>query len=261
MSSSQRSLAVKPVRIADIVAERIEKMILEGALRPGEKLIAERDLADKLGVSRPSLRDALSKLEQKGLLGTNKGGTYVGPFLAPFADPLDALFSDDQRVTADYFEYRTIMEANAARLAASRLTDIDRDNIKACLASLTVAHQAEDPRAEADADADLHLLIYEASHNVVLLHIMRVISGMLRKGVFYNRERLYRRAGVREILLAQHVDIAQAVLAGDPAQAEKTASDHVRFTFDTIEDIRRDEMRREASQRRNERRDLLADQS
>ncbi len=250
---------VKPVRLADAISGRIEKMILEGVIRPGEKLIAERELAEKLGVSRPSLRDALEKLEEKGLLKTTRLGTHVAQFLAPFDAPLSALFGEDPRVSADYFEYRTIMESNSARLAALRLTDVDRKAIQNCLNRIHLAHAKDDPDDEAEADADLHLTIYEASHNVVLLHIMRVISGMVRKGVFYNRERLYRRPGVRDMLLAQHVEIADAVLAADPARAERAAAGHIKFVFDTIEDIRRDELRLAESQRRIERQDLLAD--
>ncbi len=253
------SLSIEPIRIADVVAERIEKMLLEGVIRPGEKLAAERDLAEKLHVSRPTLRDALEKLEQKGLLNTTRSGTFVAPILAPFAEPLDMLFHDDPRVTADYFEYRTIMEGNAARLAALRLTDIERGLIRTSLEALNDAHESLDPKAEAEVDADLHLVIYEAAHNVVLLHIMRVISTMLRRGVFYNRERLYRRSGVRDVLLGQHIAIGEAVLSGDPARAEQAATSHIRYVFDTIEDIRRDELRHAASQRRVDRKDLLAD--
>ena len=248
---------IKPVKLADVVAQRIETMILEGVIRPGEKLIAERDLAEKLGVSRPSLRDALEKLEGKGLLNTTRTGTHVAQILKPFSDPLSELFSADQRVTADYFEYRLIMEANAARLAALRLTEVDREAIKACVAEMKTAHLAKDSSKEADADASLHLLVYEASHNVVLLHIMRVISNMLRQDVFYNRERLYARSGVRDTLLSQHIDIATSILEGDASRAETAASSHITYVFNTIEDIRRDELRLSASERRIDRDDLV----
>ncbi len=248
---------IKPVKLADVVAQRIETMILEGVIRPGEKLVAERDLAEKLGVSRPSLRDAMDKLETKGLLTTTRSGTYVAQILKPFSDPLSELFSADQRVTADYFEYRMIMEANAARLAALRLTNMDKDAITACMAQMQQAHLGQDSSREAEADANLHLLVYEASHNVVLLHIMRVISNMLRQDVFYNRERLYARSGVRDALLSQHMDIATSILAGDASRAETAASTHISYVFNTIEDIRRDELRLSASERRIDRDDLV----
>ena len=72
-----------------------------------------------------------------------------------------------------------------------------------------------DPHDEADADVDLHIAIYEASHNIVLLQIMRALSGMLREGVFHNREKLYARSEVREVLREQHRAIYEELLARD----------------------------------------------
>ena len=113
---------IRPVRLADTIAEQIQTMILEGALKPGEKLIAERELAEALGVSRPSLREGLAILEEKGLLTTAKSGTMVARFLNRLSDPLASLLADDERVSADYFEYRLAMETEATALAARRAT-------------------------------------------------------------------------------------------------------------------------------------------
>jgi hypothetical protein len=78
------------------------------------------------------------------------------------------------------------------------------------------AHEIEDPSQEAAADADLHQLVYESAHNVVLLHVMRVFGELLRNDVLYNRHQLYRRFGVRDQLLKQHLAIAKEILRGDP---------------------------------------------
>jgi GntR family transcriptional repressor for pyruvate dehydrogenase complex len=88
---------------------------------------------------------------------------------------------------------------------------------------------------------------------------MRVLGDLMRRGIFYNREQLYRRQGVRGILLAQHLAIGAAVMTGDSRAAEQTATEHIDFTYATIEDIRRDEMRMATSLRRIERQDLVAD--
>jgi GntR family transcriptional repressor for pyruvate dehydrogenase complex len=250
---------IRPVPLADIIAERIQTMILEGVLRPGERLTPERELAEKLGVSRPSLRAALARLEQKGLLVTGKSGTVVARFLGPLVDPLAELLADDARAAADYFEYRRCIEAHASGLAARRATQPDQAAIRACLARMKVAHAAEDPTEEADCDVELHGLIYEAAHNVLLLHIMRVLGDLMRRGIFFSREQLYRRSGVRAVLLDQHVAIGSAVLAGDAYAAEQAASGHINFTQATIEDIRRDELRMATSLRRIERHDLVAE--
>ena len=248
---------IRPVRLADTIAERIQTMILEGALKPGEKLIAERDLAESLGVSRPSLREALAILEEKGLLTTTKSGTTVARFLNRLSDPLAALLADDERVSADYFEYRLAVETEATALAARRANDVDRAAIRACLDRMRSAHGAEDPTDEADSDVALHGLIYEASHTVLMLHIMMVLAELTRKNIFYNREQLYRRAGVRDRLLQQHLAIGEAVLNGDPTAAERAAADHIRFTQATIAEIRLDEMRLAASLRRIDRADIV----
>ncbi len=249
---------IRPVKLGDAIADHLEKLILEGVLRPGEKLAPERELAEKLDVSRPSLREALEKLQAKGLIETGKGGTVVAQFLSPLSKPLASLFADKPRVTADYFEYRRIIEGQAAALAATRATDVDRAALENCAERIRRAHELDDPTEEAGVDADLHLLVYESAHNVVLLHVMRVFSEMLRNDVLYNRNQLYRRYGVRDQLLEQHLAIAKAILQGNPRAAEKAASDHISFTFETIEDIRRDEARIEVSLRRISRADLLA---
>ena len=116
----------------------------------------------------------------------------------------------------------------------------------------------DDPTEEANADADFHQIIYEAAHNVVLLHVMRVFSDFHRSEIFFSRLQLYRRPGVRDCLLEQHMAIAEAVLKGDPKTAEKSAAAHITFTFETLEEIRRDSERVEVSLRRVSRSDLLA---
>ena len=248
---------VRPVRLADAIAERIQTMILEGALKPGEKLIAERDLAETLGVSRPSLREGLAILEEKGLLTTTRSGTTVARFLNRLSDPLAELLADDERVSADYFEYRLAMESEATALAARRANDVDRAAIKACLDRMRAAHASGETAAEADSDVMLHGLIYEASHNVLMLHIMTMLAELSRKNIFFNRDQLYRRAGVRDALLAQHLAIGEAVLKGDPTAAGRAAADHIHYAQATINEIRLDEMRLAASLRRIDRADIV----
>ena len=250
--------AVRTPRIAEAIADHLEKLILEGVLRPGEKLLAERELAVRLEVSRPSLREALDMLAGRGLVVTNRSGTQVAQFLAPLMKPLAVLMQDKPQVTADYFEFRRIQDINAARLAAQRATDADRQAIRSCVEQMVKAHALDDPAREGGADADLHMLIYEAAHNVVLLHVMRALAELLRNNIFYSREQLYLRAGVRDQLLQQHTAIAEAIVAGNVEDAEAAAAGHIRFTFDTVEEIRRDNQRLETSLSRVKRSDFLA---
>ncbi len=248
---------IKPAKLADAIADHLETLIREGVLRPGEKLLPERELALKLDVSRPSLRDALEKLEERGLLISGRNGTHIAQFLAPIAAPLAALLQSDPDAPFHYLEFRSAIEAAAAKLAAQRATDLDREAIRALAQRMKDAHRQDDPSEEADVDAQLHLAIYEAAHNTVMLHIMGALSEMLRNDVFYNRERLYTRPGVRNLLLDQHLAIADAVVAGDAEGARAAAEAHVVFTLRTLREIREDDTRLEASLRRIGRTDLI----
>ena len=135
-------------------------------------------------------------------------------------------------------------------MAAERANDLDLARIGECARRIAEAHDAGDPADEAEADAALHLAIYEASHNVVLLQVMRALSGMLRRGVFHNREKLYARSEVREVLLAQHRAIFEAVMARDPEAAGRAAEDHMTYTRRVLNEIAAAEARLEISLRR-----------
>ncbi|WP_295558533.1 FCD domain-containing protein [uncultured Hyphomicrobium sp.] len=251
--------AIHTQRVADAIAVRIEKLILEGTLRPGEKLASERALAQRLDVSRPSLREAIDKLVERGLLNATRGGTTVAEFLLPLMTPLANLYRDHENAAADYLEFRQWVEAQAARAAAERATEVDRRAIGTCLTEMRKAHKSKDQTQEARADVSLHLLVYEASHNFVVLHVMRGFAELLRNNVFYNREQLYLRSGVREKLLAQHIAIGEAVIAGAPDDAEKAAAQHIQYVFGTVEGLQRDNQRLKCSMSRVGRRDFLAE--
>jgi GntR family transcriptional repressor for pyruvate dehydrogenase complex len=120
-------------RLADSIADHLEQLILEGVLRPGERLASERELADKFEISRPSLREALESLQRRGLLETTKSGTYVAKFMAPLTEPLAAMLQSNEQALIDYLEYRGLIEGEAARLAALRATDYEIEAIRACL--------------------------------------------------------------------------------------------------------------------------------
>jgi GntR family transcriptional repressor for pyruvate dehydrogenase complex len=245
-------------KLAEAIAEHIERLILEGVLRPGEKLASERDLAERLEVSRPSLRDALEMLEKRGLLATSREGTRVTQFLSGLTDPLAGLLQSNEQVTADYFEYRAAVERTAAGLAAVRATAPERQAIRECLAEMAAAHEVQDADREAEADIVLHRLIYAASHNLVILHVMRAFSEMLRRDIFFNRTSLFAQAPFRDALLAQHKAIGEAVVAGDPDAAERAIHEHLKFTGDTVEKTRRDAARVDLAVRRLNRSTLLS---
>lgn len=236
---------------AQATARHIEDLILEGSLRSGDPLLPEREMALRLNVSRPTLRQGIRILEDKRLIMTDASGTRrIAPLATSITDPLVELMSSGGRVVDDYLELRCTLEGMAASLAASRANDIDRKILASCIERIEAAHEQGHARTEADADVDLHVAIYEASHNVVLLQIMRALSGMLREGVFHNREKLYARDEVRDVLRLQHRAIYDAVMARDPAAASRAAEDHMTYTRRVLSEIAAADARLEISLRR-----------
>ena len=151
----------------------------------------------------------------------------------------------------DYLEFRKSIDGSAAALAAQRATDLDLAAISDCMGRIDQAHGLRSTVDEADADADLHIAIYEATHNTVILHIMRAFSRMLRMGTFYSRETLYSHGDVRDVLYEQHRAICDAILARDSDRARLAAERHINFTHQSIIDIRAAESRRDVSLRRH----------
>lgn len=244
---------IKGSSAAESTAQHIESLILEGSLRPGEPLLPEREMATRLNVSRPTLRQGMKILEERGLLAAEPGGArVVAPLASSIIDPLIEMMARRGEVVDDYLELRATLERMAAALAATRANDVDRAALQEAMDRIDLAHEKADPHDEAEADVDLHVVIYEASHNVVLLQIMRALSGMLRMDVFRNREKLYARPEVREVLLSQHRAIFDAVMNHDAAAAGRAAEEHMTYTRRVLSEIASAEARLEISLRRIE---------
>ena len=229
---------VTPEKLSAAVTRQIEKLILRGILRPGERLPAERELAERLGVSRPSLREALAELQQKGLLDARAGaGIFVADVLGnAFSDALIALFSEHDEAVFDYIAFRRDLEGLAAERAARLASDSDLKVVGEIFAKMEAAHDKGDGEREAQLDAEFHMAIIEASHNVVMLHMLRSMFQLLREGVFYNRQVMFRQSATRETLLDQHRAINTALQARDPGAARGAVEAHLSFVEQCLSD-------------------------
>lgn len=217
----------KPVqsdKLSHSVVLQIEKLILRGILRPGERLPSERELSEKMGVSRPSLREAVADLQARGLLESRAGaGLYVANSLgACFPTALRQLFGSHNQAAFDYIDFRSDMEGLAGERAARLGSDTDLQVINTIFRKMEAANEEPNPTHEATLDADFHLSIVEASHNIIMLHIMRSMYDLLHDGVFYSRQVIFKQRTSRSALLDQHRAINDALQARD-AQATRTA--------------------------------------
>ncbi len=239
---------MKRETLSDRIATQLGTMIAEGGLQPGERLPAERQLAERLGVSRPSLREALKKLASKGLLTSRQGGgTYVKKSLdAGLTDPLLELLHNHPESRFDVLEVRHALDGQAAYYAALRASDEDRYRIqKAFEHMIELHHKGDNPLDEALADAAFHLSITEASHNIVLLHIMRSLFTVLQRSIKHNLDKLYTIPRVFEPLSLQHENLMKAVVEGNPEAARHAAQDHMVFVEESLQGIDKQQARHE----------------
>lgn len=222
---------VQSEKLALSVVRQIELLILRGILRPGERLPSERELSDRLDVSRPSLRDALAELQGRGLVTARAGsGIFVSDALASAVPPaLARLFAAHDEALFDYIDFRRDLEGLAAERAARFGSDTDLQVVATVFARMEAAHGKRNPETEAALDAEFHLAIIEASHNVIMLHMMRSMFGLLREGVFYNRQIMFRQRTTRSALLDQHRTIHDALQARDPEGARAAVERHLDY--------------------------------
>ncbi|MBA4502620.1 FCD domain-containing protein [Marinobacterium marinum] len=253
---------VRQKRLSDKIVEQVETMILEGTLQAGEKLPAERVMAEEFGVSRPSLREAVQKMVAKGLLVSRQGGgNYVSESLgSSFSDPLLGLLEAHPESHRDLLEFRHTLEADCAYYAALRATAPDReqlqqafDELQACYAQEGKASRAE----EGAADARFHLAIAEASHNVILLHTIRCLFDLLKRNVVTNIGGMYAlRDESRNMLIQQHKALFEAIMQGQADTAKRIASEHINYVQEVLQE-RLEESQRQARALRRERREAF----
>ncbi len=225
-------------KLSHAVVRQIEQLILRGILRPGERLPSERELSDRLGVSRPSLRDAVADLQDRGLLVARaNAGIYVAEVLgSAFSPALVGLFSTHEEAVFDYVAFRRDMEGLAAERAAKVASDTDLKVVDVLFRKMEAAHTKRDPTDEASLDAQFHLSIIEASHNVIMLHMMRSMYDLLRQGVFYNRQIMFKNRVTRDTLLDQHRAINAGLQARDPAEAREAVEAHLSYVAQSLAD-------------------------
>ncbi|AEF23570.1 MULTISPECIES: GntR family transcriptional regulator [Pseudomonas] len=243
-------------RLSDDIVERLEAMILEGTLKAGERLPAERVLAEQFGVSRPSLREAIQKLATKGLLSSRQGGgTYVCENLgSTFSDPLMYLLESSVDAQRDLLEFRHTLEGSCAYYAALRATDVDRRRLSEAFERLQDCYgrAGEVTRAEEGvADANFHLAIAEASHNAVLLHTIRGLFDLLKRNVVTNIGGMYALRGeTRGMLNAQHRALYEAIIEGRAEDARSLSNQHIDYVQEVLADVVQQEAREQRAQRR-----------
>ena len=234
-------------QVADVVAERIERLIIDGVLKVGQALPSERRLCEKLGISRSAMREGLRVLRGRGIIETAHGrGSFVARLSGEHdAVPLMHLFNSQPRTLYDLLEVRALLEGESARLAALRGTDADFILLRRRYEEMLAAHTEEgaDPREHARLDHAFHLAVCEASHNPVLVHTLQSLTDLMLSTVFASVNNLYHRPVQKRQIDRQHSRLFHAVTERLPDQAQRAARDHIHSIRDNLREIEQEEQR------------------
>jgi GntR family transcriptional repressor for pyruvate dehydrogenase complex len=225
-------LAAKPVyrtvktsRLFEQIVQQVEDSILKGQLKPGDQLPAERDLAQRFGVSRTAVREAVKTLREKGLVEAYSGrGTFVTNGTShSIRQSLDLMIRiNQQEGLANLAELRLILEPEIAGMAASRIEEQLLSTMREAVAVMD--RNLHDPDAYVEADLDFHLALAEAAANPLILSLLDSIVGLLRE----QRSRIFNVDGGPERGQFHHKRILAAIEEHDPKAARKAMRTHLK---------------------------------
>ncbi|MCC2605410.1 pyruvate dehydrogenase complex transcriptional repressor PdhR [Planctobacterium marinum] len=241
-------------KLSDIIVERLEAMLLEGQFLAGQKLPPERQLAEEFNVSRPSLREAIQKLEAKGLLLRKQGGgTWVSDKLAPkVTDPLMQLIATYPESQFDLLEFRHALEGMAAYYAALRGDEGDFLALNQALTRTEVAYKDDCVEKQAESLVEFYLCMAKGSHNVVLLHIMGNLLDVLKDNIEGNLALLRKRPDEYQQIHQQRKQIVAAIVSGNPELARQASNEHLAFIEKTLLEINSEDTQMQRALRRIE---------
>lgn len=224
---------VQPVSAAKAVADRLIAAIAVGDYVAGERLPAERELADMLAVSRVTVRAALADLRRAGYVEIRRGRTG-GSFVRQdwgerTAGVVRDLLGKDWDQLEELFDLRRLVESLVARTAAERHTLADD---AAMLAAMQRYEEATDAASARAADVDLHRSVAAAAHNTLLADFSRQLLAQVSLGISHEPFT----PELRDMAVPQHRALVDAIIGGDPGKAAAIAGEHFKITEQALRD-------------------------
>jgi GntR family transcriptional repressor for pyruvate dehydrogenase complex len=220
---------IKPKKVSSQIADQIRASILAGEFTPGDRLPPERELAESFGVSRPSVREALNMLGASGLVSSYQGGGTVVLSLVETAagNPLTELIRSQQERALDVIEVRKGMESWTAFFAAQRALPEDIRRLEEIVAGM--GRNLEGALPSEDLDANFHIVIARATHNIVWLHLMQTIFDAMKEFQQSVWRAVYLTATDHQLLFRHHTAIFEAIRQRDADGARQAMLDHLTF--------------------------------
>jgi GntR family transcriptional regulator, transcriptional repressor for pyruvate dehydrogenase complex len=217
---------IAPSRLGDVVIERLTQAIVDGRLKPGDRLPSESQIAATFGISKPIAREALRELAAMGVIQVQQG--KVGRIRAIDSGPLARFFrfavGRTEQGLHDAVELRRMLEPQIARLAAQRRTDSDIATLHEILAAMEAA-LGDIPRWIV-ADLAFHAHIAAMAHNALVALQMQGLEPVVREMMVRFNDRAARQHADWRETYKRHVRVAEAIEAGNADAAERAMRDH-----------------------------------
>jgi GntR family transcriptional regulator, transcriptional repressor for pyruvate dehydrogenase complex len=200
--------------------------LLEGSIRSGDRLVPERDLAAKLGVSRPIVREALRALSMMGAVEIqSRVGTIVRqPDVSVLGDFFAYSLAQQKGAIEDVMQARIAIECQAVRLACQRATTVDFESLGHALERIETT--IDDPIKGSLADHEFHAALVRAAKSDTLASLYTAMASILLRSHRDRRAMVEMDAGIKEYLIADHRRIFEAVVAHDEEAADRLLRDH-----------------------------------
>lgn len=220
---------IKPKKVSSQIADQIRASILAGEFSPGDKLPPERELAEMFGVSRPSVREALNVLASAGLVMSYQGGGTVVMSLVETSagNTLSELIRTQQDRALDVIEVRKCMESWTAYYAAQRALPEDIRRMKEIVAGME--RNLVELQPSEDLDANLHIVIARATHNIVWLHLMQSLFDAMKEFQQSVWRAVYITGEDHHQLYQHHLRIFKAIEARDAEASREAMMIHLTF--------------------------------
>lgn len=216
---------VRSSRLYEQIVQQVEESIHKGAMKPGDQLPPERELAQQFGVSRTAVREAVKALREKGLVEAYPGrGTFITDVTSySMRQSLDRMLRVGQAEGSSFLaEVREILEPEIAAMAATRA---DEEDLASMSEQVAIMDQArKDPDEFIEADLDFHLALAEAAANPIILSLIDSIVGLLRE----QRMGIFQVEGGPERGQYHHKKIMEAIVHKDATGAREAMKAHLR---------------------------------
>ena len=208
-------------------------MVVSGGLEPGERLPPERELCERLEVSRTVVREALNLLEARGLISIEhgRGAVVSGGDTGAVREALGIILRVRPKALWELLEMRKVLEVEIAGLAAERAGEEEVEAMRVQLERMAAAIDA--PEGYVDADVEFHTLLARGARNGVLLTMLDPVVDLLLRAS--RRVSATRRPGSALRALGEHEEILRRVEAGDAEGARREMRAHLANTVEDIE--------------------------